>query len=129
VQRLCIAFGHRLQQGFSARSELHFCRICLTIMIKHMPFEAGITTKCFKADMACWFLCLLIGYNECVSRAVASNSCPEHFIGFVSRLWVSICRLRPELLQNVLRQIWRVGFLVRLGYHECALVPSQAFHV
>jgi len=30
-----------------------FHRIGLTTMCKHMPFEAGITTKCLKADMAC----------------------------------------------------------------------------
>jgi len=29
--------------------------MCHTIMDNHMPFEAGITTKCFNADMACWF--------------------------------------------------------------------------
>jgi len=98
-----------------------FHRICLTIMGSHMPFEAGITTKCFKADMTYWFLGPLIVYHECVSRAVASNSCLEHFIGFVSRL----CRLRPELLQNILRQIWRVGFLDRsLVTMNAPLVPS-----
>jgi len=68
---------------------------------------------------------LLVGYHECVSSAAASNSYLEHFIGFVSRLWVSVCRLRPELLQNVLRQIWRVGFFVR----SSVTMSSQVIHV
>jgi len=42
-------------------------------MGKHMPFEAGVPAKGFKADMACWFLRPLAGYHECVSSAAASN--------------------------------------------------------
>jgi len=37
------------------------------------------------------------------AQLLADLSFPFYFLG-------SICRLRPELLQNVLMQIWRVGF-------------------
>jgi len=47
-------------------------------MRKLMPFEAGITTKCFKADMACWFLgpSIFSLFLICITTTIAMKPIP-----------------------------------------------------